>query len=968
MTPTGPTTGTVERVLADVRARVLLRAALRSAAWWITIGSVVFVAGVWLDVAVGLPAPVRRVAPLLGLMVVLGTLVSVFVSHRTATPAYVTRLVDERAGLGNLMSTVQTPNAEGPVADLFRARTERALRTVAPARIVGLDAGPLWGWATAAVLAAVLSLVGTERMDRGGEVAGPSAPDLGVAVESRTSDRPLPSLGPITVTVVPPSYTGLPTEYVTETTLTALPGSLVRVTGSGTARGSELRARRAGGPLLAPSSGPDGWWVEWEVSPDDRGLSIEVVHDDDVIEQRVYPLRLLRDRAPRVEFVDPDEDLVLGSPSGSIPVRAQALDDFGVDEITLHWVHSRGSGESFDFSEGAWEWSAVREIDGGVEATYQIPLGGLDLEPGDVIHIRATATDENDVTGPGIGVSATRQIRISREDDLSDVTTLIGFPIERDREPLLSQRMIILLTEELRDTAQTLDSEGLLDEAASIADEQARLRARIGEQIFSRATGAFQDPEAHLDFEISHGEDGEDDHGEAGHVHVLRSFLDDLQFVVQQGPVIDPETGIATIADVDIPAHNHDSDPIIAINRSLLTIYNHMWDAERALRSAALDPSLVPQYLALDMLQELRDAERIFPRGRVSVRPIDVPGARGTGELDDAAPSPRSTGAAPPPASQRVIQVLDDLLSAERLATGRAASVMISGLALDLLDDLDDPAASESLVRAAAAADIADEPTLRSSLRDALTRLRGSMTRTSTSGLSAPGSFAAARYAADRVATGDRAEDAPSGSPPFVFATVRYASGDWDSAPLVPTNLIHSLAQYTDLPVHPEGVIVDLSSEEVFDYPFLFLTGHLPVFFDEAESRNLLAFVERGGFVFIDDHNHDIDGAFHRSVTSEIARLFGQNRLTAIPNDHELYRAFFTFEDGPPITGHELSGWGDGLIHRELFQVEVDGRIGVLYSNKDYSSEWSYHAENKRFLAVDNTRFGVNVLVYALTR
>ena len=207
-----------------------------------------------------------------------------------------------------------------------------------------------------------------------------------------------------------------------------------------------------------------------------------------------------------------------------------------------------------------------------------------------------------------------------------------------------------------------------------------------------------------------------------------------------------------------------------------------------------------------------------------------------------------------------------------------------------------------------------------------------------------------------------------SAARPFVFATVRYQSGDWDSAPLVPTNLIHSLAQYTDLPVEPEGVVVDLSSPAVFDYPFLYITGHLPVFFGDAEARNLVDFVNRGGFVFIDDHNHDIDGAFHRSVTTELQRLFGADRFTPVPNDHELYSSFFLFDEGPPITGHELSGWGDGLIHRELFQVEANGRIGVLYSNKDYSSEWSYHADNKRFLAVDNTRFGVNILVYALTR
>ncbi len=207
---------------------------------------------------------------------------------------------------------------------------------------------------------------------------------------------------------------------------------------------------------------------------------------------------------------------------------------------------------------------------------------------------------------------------------------------------------------------------------------------------------------------------------------------------------------------------------------------------------------------------------------------------------------------------------------------------------------------------------------------------------------------------------------APSASP-FVFATVRYESGNWDSAPLVPPNLIHSVAQYTGIPVAPEGVVVDLAGPELFRYPFVFFTGHIPVRFSAAESRNLREYVERGGFIFIDDHNHDIDGAFHKTVTAELARIFGAGSLRQIPNDHELYRAFFNF-DGPPTTSHELSGWGDNLIHEHLYGIEVAGRIGVLYSNKDYASEWNYHPENKRFLAIDNTRFGVNVIVYALTR
>jgi Domain of unknown function (DUF4159) len=70
----------------------------------------------------------------------------------------------------------------------------------------------------------------------------------------------------------------------------------------------------------------------------------------------------------------------------------------------------------------------------------------------------------------------------------------------------------------------------------------------------------------------------------------------------------------------------------------------------------------------------------------------------------------------------------------------------------------------------------------------------------------------------------------------------------------------------------------------------------------------------------------------------------------------------------PPTTSHELNGWGDNLVHKHLQAVIVNGRIGVLYSSKDYSSEWNYHPESKRFFAIDNTRFGVNVVVYALTR
>ena len=93
----------------------------------------------------------------------------------------------------------------------------------------------------------------------------------------------------------------------------------------------------------------------------------------------------------------------------------------------------------------------------------------------------------------------------------------------------------------------------------------------------------------------------------------------------------------------------------------------------------------------------------------------------------------------------------------------------------------------------------------------------------------------------------------------FVFATAQYDSGDWDSAPLLPANVIDSVARYTAIDVAPTGVIVPLSAPALFRYP-------------------------------------------------------------------------------------------------------------LVYSSKDYSSEWNYHPDNKRFLSVDNTKFAVNLVVYALTR
>ncbi|MES2374473.1 MAG: DUF4159 domain-containing protein [Bacteroidota bacterium] len=202
--------------------------------------------------------------------------------------------------------------------------------------------------------------------------------------------------------------------------------------------------------------------------------------------------------------------------------------------------------------------------------------------------------------------------------------------------------------------------------------------------------------------------------------------------------------------------------------------------------------------------------------------------------------------------------------------------------------------------------------------------------------------------------------------PKFTFTRLRYRSGDWDTDQRMPANVLNSLVEYTTIPINTQEKVIDLGSNDIFNAPFCYLSGHKLVQFDTQEAVNFKKYVQNGGFVFVDDCNHDVDGLFAKSFETQMQSLFGAGALKKIPNNHELYNCFFKFEKGPPNTGFELNGWGDDLIHDYLKAIEINGRIGVLYSNKDYGCEWDYDFRNKRFLSEDNTKFSVNIVVYAM--
>src|SRR5688500_6351153 len=133
----------------------------------------------------------------------------------------------------------------------------------------------------------------------------------------------------------------------------------------------------------------------------------------------------------------------------------------------------------------------------------------------------------------------------------------------------------------------------------------------------------------------------------------------------------------------------------------------------------------------------------------------------------------------------------------------------------------------------------------------------------------------------------------------FACARRRYDSGDWDYNPKVCANVLDAVVQYTQIPVHQNEVVITADSPELQSFPFLFMTGHKLVRFNERERAGIARFVRSGGLLFSDDCNHDVEGLYAKSFEAEMQRIFGtQDVLARIANNHALYNCFFRFPEG----------------------------------------------------------------------
>lgn len=192
------------------------------------------------------------------------------------------------------------------------------------------------------------------------------------------------------------------------------------------------------------------------------------------------------------------------------------------------------------------------------------------------------------------------------------------------------------------------------------------------------------------------------------------------------------------------------------------------------------------------------------------------------------------------------------------------------------------------------------------------------------------------------------------------IALLKYrGGGDWYANPTSLPNLIKFCNKElkTDLDLTP--ATVEVGSNEIFNYPFLHMTGHGNVSFSDAEVKNLRKYLISGGFLHIDD-NYGIDV----SVRREMKKVFPELDFVELPFSHDIYHQTFNFSNGlPKIHEHDNKRpQGFGLIYK--------GRLVCFYTYEcDLGDGWedaSVHGddESTRLKAL---QMGANIIHYVFT-
>lgn len=459
-------------------------------------------------------------------------------------------------------------------------------------------------------------------------------------------------IGAWRVRLTPPAYTGLAAQTLGDVaTLRALDGSRIDVDADGPTPDS-VRVRRLDDSSRTALRGVIDSVKDGEIIGARGAWRLHVIAVDAPMEIRVArggTVRLLLvegfgDSIPRVSLTTPTRDSVLRRAEGRVALSADVHDDVGLARAAFEVVVTSGEGERFTVRSeqiGARAWAGARDATLAATMTASLDLGAMKLVPGDVVHLRAIARDAHPASAHEAGTSETRSFRIARAQEYDSVAVEPAPPPDVDKS-LLSQRMLLMLTEKLETRRRTLPPPVVRAESGTLARDQARLREAVGDAVFQRLTG-----------------EGGGEHSHApgdGHNHGVESIGGKLAM-----------SGVNASGMLE----EGDDAPVVAINKPLLEAYNAMWDAGRALEQAELRAAIPFMRIALAAIERARAASRLYLRGRPPTVILDLAKIRLTGK-DTAAPAPRVARLAlPTRAAAREARLLS---AAALVATDAAAA------------------------------------------------------------------------------------------------------------------------------------------------------------------------------------------------------------------------------------------------------------------------------------------------------
>lgn len=192
------------------------------------------------------------------------------------------------------------------------------------------------------------------------------------------------------------------------------------------------------------------------------------------------------------------------------------------------------------------------------------------------------------------------------------------------------------------------------------------------------------------------------------------------------------------------------------------------------------------------------------------------------------------------------------------------------------------------------------------------------------------------------------------------IALLKYnGGGDWYANPTSLPNLIRFCNQTIQTKIKQKPSTVEPGSSELFSYPFVHMTGHGNVVFNDNEVKNLRAYLTSGGFLHIDD-NYGMD----KYIRKEIKKIFPNNELIEIPSTHKIFQGPFSFPNGlPKIHEHEKQ-------KPQAFGIFIEGRLALVYTfETDLGDGWEDEEvhNNPKEVREKALKMGANLVHYVFS-